>query len=90
MHINEIRDYADRAPRRRQIFGKRLVNNTRARFVWLAELAKGTLDERINRRAGVVEPYRAWPEDPVRRARARRERKLSRKGIINTASPAIR
>lgn len=80
MNTNEIRDYVERAPRRRHMIGQRLVNNTRARFLWLADLAKGTLDERINRRAGVLDTFRPWAGDLVARAQARHARKIARKG----------
>jgi hypothetical protein len=68
LHQNEIRDYIARAPKRIQFDGKQLVNNTGARFRWLEQLCRGTIDQRINRRAGVTfdwmyapwKPDRAW------------------------------
>jgi len=57
---NEIRDYLARAPRRFHFDGIRMVNNTAARFSWLALIASGTLDQRINRRAGITDVYRPF------------------------------
>ena len=57
---NEIRDYLSRAPRRFHFNGMRMVNNTAARFSWLASIASGTLDQRINRRAGINDVYRPF------------------------------
>ena len=55
MITNEIRDYIERAPKRRWKFdGFCMVNNTHVRFKWLADIARGTLDCKINRRAGIV------------------------------------
>lgn len=57
---NEIRDYLSRAPRRFHFDGMRMVNNTAARLSWLASIASGTLDQRINRRAGINDVYRPF------------------------------
>ena len=52
LETNEIRDYLKRAPKRMYFDGRRMVNTMHVRFKWLSEIAIGTLDERINRRAG--------------------------------------
>lgn len=73
---NEIRDYVERGPKRRAYSGSRVVNNTRARYIWLADLARGTLNERINRRAGVREEPKPWAfpvGSSTRRHRRRQE-----------------
>lgn len=72
---NEIRDYLNRAPKRREIRKGGFVNNTSARFVWLAALCShGTLHERINRRAGIVDVFRPYT-NPVWKACDRHLRK---------------
>ena len=60
LNQNEIRDYLARAPRRFHFNGMCMVNNTAARFSWLASIASGTLDQRINRRAGINDVYRSF------------------------------
>jgi hypothetical protein len=78
IETNEIRDYLQRAPKRRSFDGQRMVNNTQARYTWLASIARGVLDEKINRRAGVVFTYQPW-KHPVNSAIRRQQR---RKAII--------
>ena len=60
LYQNEIRDYLARAPRRFHFNGMRMVNNTAARFAWLASIASGTLDKRINRRAGIADVFKPF------------------------------
>ncbi len=57
---NEICDYLARAPRRFHFNGSRMVNNTAARFAWLASIASGTIDQRINRRASIDDEYQPF------------------------------
>jgi hypothetical protein len=71
---NEIRDYLARAPRRFSFDGRRMVNNTGARFTWLATIAAGTIDQRINRRAGIDEPYQPF-KYPVYSSQKRHHRR---------------
>lgn len=78
MHLNEIRDYLDRAPKKWNFDGRQMVNNTRARYLWLADLARGPLDERINRRAGLVYELLPW-KNPVHSACRRHHRNELRK-----------
>jgi hypothetical protein len=78
MNPNEIRDYIERAPKRLTFNGTGMVNNTHVRYVWLAGIARGVLDEKINRRAGVVFPYQPW-KYPIGSAIRRQKR---RKAII--------
>ncbi len=81
MNKNEIRDYIERAPKRFHFNGTQMVNNTRARFVWLATLLIGTLNERINRRAGFVDAWMPW-KNPVHSACRRHHRnELRKKGL---------
>lgn len=60
MNSNEIRDYLERAPKRFGFNGYCMVNHTYARYNWLASIARGTLDDKINRRAGIVETLSFW------------------------------
>jgi|GEM_PF-6039713 len=81
MHQNEIRDYIERAPKRWHFNGSQMVSNTQARFVWLASLLRGTIHERINRRAGMVEEWRPW-SNPTHSAYRRHHRnELRKKGL---------
>lgn len=76
--VNEIHDYLQRAPARStvdQLTGK-VRWHTHARLTWLADLARGTIDERINRRAGIVpdpfKPFHCTTQSAVRRHARRR------------------
>ena len=71
---NEIRDYLARAPRRWSFDGLQMVNHTHSRLTWLASIARGTLNSRINRRAGIVERERpfCYPEGSSARRKQRR------------------
>ena len=60
LHPNEIRDYIQRAPKKWEFRGQQMVNNTYPRLVWLSTLARGTIHEKINRRAGIEHPYAPW------------------------------
>lgn len=57
---NEIRDYINRAPRKWEFRGQMMINNTHARLKWLSEIAYGTIDTKINRRAGIKDNYRPF------------------------------
>ena len=74
LHPNEIRDYLARAPHRFHFDGMRMVNNTAARFAWLASIASGTLDQRINRRAGIADDYKPF-KYPVYSSQKRHHRR---------------
>lgn len=81
MHTNEIRDYIQRAPKRWQYqHDGSMVNNTGARLKWLCTLCQGTLNERINRRAGIVEAWIPW-KNPVHSSVRRNQRKANKKGF---------
>lgn len=75
MHINEIRDYLERAPKRWHFDGLRMVNNTATRLRWLTSIATGTLDEKINRRAGHVDEWIPWKLPRVVSAKQRHNRR---------------
>ena len=74
MQTNEIRDYLERAPKRYHYNGQGIVNNTYARLAWLATIARGTLDKKINRRAGIKNEYIPW-KNPVYSAIKRHKRR---------------
>lgn len=52
IHPNEIRDFVNRAPRPFVFEGQRILDMSRVRGTWLSEMASGSIDDRINRRAG--------------------------------------
>ena len=80
---NEIRDYINRAPRRVRFDGKQIIWNTAARLKWLADIARGSIDDRINRRAGVVDAHGPWKPCPVYKAKQRNRVNEFRKcGVI--------
>ena len=78
MQINEIRDYIERAPKRWSFCGTRMVNHTHARYKWLDDLARGTLHERINRRAGIIDTWFPW-KNPIQSSVRRNSRNELRK-----------
>ena len=71
LHSNEIRDYLLRAPRRRTVQDGKLINTTHVRFKWRSELASGTIDSKINRRAGLnrFKPWDCAVQKSIRRHR---------------------
>lgn len=71
---NEIRDFLNRAPKRMRFDGKKIVFSTHARLNWLADIARGTINERISRRAGIQDVWRPFYE-PISKARARHRRR---------------
>ena len=79
LQINEIRDYIQRAPARCVFNGREIVWNTHARLVWLATLGRGSIDDRINRRAGIVDIYEPWKMSPAHKASRRNRVNLFRK-----------
>lgn len=81
MHINEIRDYLERSPRKWLYRDGRMVNTTFVRLKWLATLAQGTLNERINRRAGITDPYIPWKNATYSACRRRHRKELKRRGL---------
>jgi len=75
MDVNEIRDFLARAPKRCHFDGRGMVYNTAARYRWLASIADGSIHERINRRAGIVDKWLPWKTPPVLSAQRRHERR---------------
>lgn len=80
LHINEIRDYLNRAPKRFHYNGSGMVNNTYSRLVWLSSIAYGTLDEKINRRAGAISKYYPWKNPSFSAARRNQRNNLRKLG----------
>lgn len=78
MNQNEIRDYIERGPKKWRFSGGQMVNTTHVRLKWLCEIAHGTLDGKINRRAGIVDLYMPW-KYPVGSAIRRHHRNQLRK-----------
>jgi len=74
IHPNEIRDYVQRAPKRWSFDGSRMINQTGVRLKWLHSLCMGTIDERINRRAGLIDEWRPF-SNPAHSAVRRKERR---------------
>lgn len=80
--VNEIRDYINRAPARCVFNGHQIVWNTHARLKWLADLARGSIDDRINRRAGIIDVYQPWKTSPTIKAQNRhRNNEFRKRGI---------
>lgn len=71
---NEIRDFLQRAPKRMRFDGSRMVFATHSRLAWLASIARGSINERINRRAGIQDTWRPFYE-PISKACARHRRR---------------
>lgn len=77
MQVNEIRDYIERAPKRKYFNGSTIVWNTHARLKWLADLARGSIDDRINRRNGIVDKWEPWKPSVVLKSIQRHHRRKS-------------
>jgi hypothetical protein len=82
MHVNEIRDYLQRAPRRWSFDGGQMVNHTHVRLRWLASIAVGTLNERINRRAGLEDDWRPFHNPVIKAVQRHRRNNLRRYGLL--------
>lgn len=78
MQTNEIRDYLERAPKRWTFNGQGMVNHSHVRLKWLASIAQGNLNARINRRAGLVDEWKPFC-NPVIKAVQRHRRKSIRR-----------
>lgn len=72
---NEIRDYIARAPNKWCFNGRVMVNNSRVRLIWLSDIARGTLHEKINRRAGIKDEWHPWKMSPAVAAMQRHQRR---------------
>lgn len=77
LEVNEVRDYLRRAPPRHTVDQVGRVKwNTHSRLAWLADISRGSIDDRINRRAGIaIDPFRPFHcavQSAVRRHRRRR------------------
>lgn len=85
MHQNEIRDYVERAPRKWSFNGTLMVNHTRSRYLWLADLLRGPLDERINRRAGQIRDLAPWKNPTHSSYRRHQRNELRKRGLRSLA-----
>lgn len=81
MHSNEIRDFLERAPKRIVRRNGKSVYPTHSRLKWLADLAAGSIDDRINRRAGIRFADKPW-HNPVWSACQRHQRKLNKRSSL--------
>jgi hypothetical protein len=80
MHPNGIRYDIERASKRWQYqHDGWMLNNSGARLKSLARLCRGTLDERIKRRVGIIDTWLPW-KNPVRSVIARNGRKANKVG----------
>lgn len=84
LHTNEIRDYLARAPKKWEFRGREMINNTHVRLVWLAGIAYGPLNERINRRAGIINPWRPFCNPTTSAIRRNDRNKFRHAGIRRT------
>ncbi|ADV02168.1 MULTISPECIES: hypothetical protein [Comamonadaceae] len=77
--INEIRAFVNRAPKTWMFRDGELLNFTPARHAWLNKMASGSLDQRINRRAGICTQTPIW-KYPTMSAIQRNQRRRIRRG----------
>lgn len=82
MRTNEIRDYLDRAPKRWSFNGGEMVNHTHTRLRWMSSIAQGTLNERINRRAGATDEWRPFANPVTKALQRHRRNNLRRYGRL--------
>lgn len=85
MNQNEIRDYIERAPKKWRFDGGRMINSTHARLKWLCSIAQGTLDEKINRRAGIDDSYKPWKYPVGSSIRRNYRNQLRKRGLKSFA-----
>ncbi len=75
LQINEITDFLNRAPKKLVYNGYGIQNNSAIRFRWLSEICAGSINQRINRRAGIKDDYIPW-KSPTFASVSRHSRKL--------------
>lgn len=78
MDANEIRDFIERAPKRFAFNGMRMVNNAHVRYKWLSEISVGSIDSRINRRAGILDKWIPWV-NPIYKSMSRNRKKVAKR-----------
>jgi hypothetical protein len=82
---NEITDYLQRAPKKFYFNGTSMVNTSHIRLKWLSGMASGTIDQKINRRAGIDEQWKPF-HNPVQKSRQRQHsnqlRKLGQRSMV--------
>lgn len=83
LHPNEIRDYLARAPKTWYFKDHHMVNTSFVRLKWLTGIAAGTLHEKINRRAGIVDAYQPW-KYPISSSIRRNHRNNLRKRAVTS------
>lgn len=81
LHPNEIRDYLQRAPKRPYFDGERIVFTTHVRLKWLSEIARGTIDAKINRRAAVPDPWKPFRNPVVNSRNRHHSNELRKRGL---------
>lgn len=81
LHPNEIRDYITRAPKAWFFRDGRMVNTSHVRLKWLADIAQGTLHEKINRRAGICLSHEPWKYPVGSSIRRNGRNKLRKRGL---------
>jgi hypothetical protein len=80
---NEIADFLERAPKKGFSYnGAQILNHAPMRYKWLYEISRGTIHERINRRAGITDIWIPW-KNPVLRAINRNKRKQLKSYYLN-------
>ena len=77
---NEIRDSLRRAHKRWHIDGGRTVKTMHVRLKWQSDIARVTIDDRINRRAGLESPWRPFRSPVCKSISRNRRRQLIRLG----------
>lgn len=78
MHVNEIRDFIERAPKRFAFDGQRMRNHAHVRYQWFSQISIGSIDSRINRRAGIVDKWIPWV-NPTYKSMSRHRKKVAKR-----------
>jgi len=68
LRINEIREYINRTPAQFLFKGYQIFMNIHARLKRLADLAKSSIDDRVKRRAEIINVYQLWKTSPTVKA----------------------
>lgn len=78
---NEVRLFALHAPPRLVFTGSGMLDCSAARRILLNNLSRGTIDERINRRSGQIEPWEPFKSPTKKAMRRNWVNQLRKRGI---------
>lgn len=88
MEILTIQQFIKKAPSKRLSFnGCQIISHDLVRQQMFNQLLTGSIDQRINRRAGLKTQFNPWKSSPVSKSRYRHRKNELRKRGIRLVNP---